>query len=114
MGNQVKDFEEHFSAQARGMIPYSQGFTIVGKVRGSKEQFRANTEQTKNGIVSISPAMAAVEAAAELVGGGKKRSRRRKTTQRLTRTKKRGYRNKKSKLRRKKKSRTSTKRREAL
>ena len=75
MGNEVNDFERHFQAQAKGRIPYTSGFTVVGKMPHNLDT-RSNTEPTSNNIVTVSPAMAAVEQAVGLVGGRARKGRK--------------------------------------
>lgn len=114
MGNEVKDFEQHFSAQAKGFVPFSPGFTIVGKVGHSRHLTRKNPDEHKSGIVSISPAMAAVEAAEELIGGGKKTRRRKRVRRTTGKRKKKAYKKKKRVSSKPKRKRQSHSRKEAL
>ena len=65
MGSQVKYFERHFNAQARGLIPYSPGFNVVGKLPSPTRKVPAS--EPSPSMASVSPAIAAVEQAAGLV-----------------------------------------------
>ena len=113
MSNQVSYFEKCFGASAKGLIPYSSGFKIVGKVgEGRPQTQRSNMPPPSEGIVSITPAVAAVEQAASLVGGG--RQQKTKHSRRGVRKKYR-KRKKKPKISKKRNSsRVATRRKEAL
>ncbi len=90
MGTQVNNFKRYFGASAKGEIPFQPGFTIVGKVGGSKPQGQVSkaVAPSGGGIVSISPAIAAQEQATSLVGGATTVTKKRKY---VTVTKKRKY-----------------------
>ncbi len=101
MSNQVSDFQRHFGASARGLIPFNPGFTIVGKVGTSRRLAqKSNLPQPSNALVSITPAVAAVEQAASLVGGGKQK-RTRKPTKKNASAKTKKYRKRKPKVKKK-------------
>ncbi len=103
MTNQVSDFQRHFGASARGLIPFNPGFTVVGKVGGTRPlSQKSNLPHPSDALVSITPAVAAVEQAASLVGGGKQK-RRTKSTKKVVSTKTKKYRKRKLKVNKKKK-----------
>ena len=80
---QVGQFERHFAAQSRGLIPYSSGFTVIGKIGGSRSGSYKNKSEPGNAeLISISPSLAAVEQAVDSVGAGHRRRKKRKSTKR--------------------------------
>lgn len=90
MGTQVNNFKRYFGASAKGDIPFQPGFTIVGKVgNGRPQSQRSNLAPPADGIVSISPAIAAEEQATTLVGGGRRSKTKRKVVKRAGGNKKR-------------------------
>ncbi len=109
MGTQVNNFKRYFGASAKGQIPFNPGFTIVGKVGGNRPQSqRSNLDSPREGLVSISPAIAAEEQATTLVGGGR-RSRINKKREKRTGGKKNGRKHRKQSRKPKTKKRSKPK-----